>query len=44
VIGDIDIVAFGPDVHDVHTPDEHMSISSIKRTWEYLLDVLESIK
>ncbi|MZQ75710.1 MAG: beta-Ala-His dipeptidase [Peptoclostridium sp.] len=44
VIGDIDIVAFGPDVHDVHTPDEHMSISSIKRTWDYLLDVLESIK
>ncbi|AHM57388.1 aminoacyl-histidine dipeptidase PepD [Peptoclostridium acidaminophilum DSM 3953] len=44
VIGDIDIVAFGPDVYDVHTPDEHMSISSIKRTWEYLLDVLESIK
>jgi len=42
--GQIDEISFGPFLYDVHTPDEHMSISSVKRTWEYLLEVLKSIK
>lgn len=41
---DIDMISFGPNLYDVHTPDEHMSISSVKRTWEYLLAVLKEIK
>ncbi|EYE88914.1 aminoacyl-histidine dipeptidase [Fervidicella metallireducens AeB] len=40
----LDMISFGPDMADVHTPDEHISISSIKRTYEYLLDVLKAIK
>jgi len=40
----MDAISFGPNLYDVHTPDEHMSISSVKRTWEYLLEVLKSIK
>ena len=40
----LDMVAFGPNMYDVHTPNEHISISSIERTWEYLLAVLEEIK
>jgi len=40
----LDMVAFGPNMYDVHTPDEHISISSIERTWEYLLGVLKEIK
>lgn len=42
--GEIDMISFGPNLFDVHTPDEHISISSTKRTWEYLLAVLKEIK
>jgi len=40
----LDIVSFGPNMYDVHTPNEHISISSIERIWEYLLEVLKKIK
>jgi len=36
----IDMVSYGPDMYDVHTPDEKVSIGSTKRCWEYLLGVL----
>ncbi|MCM8711684.1 aminoacyl-histidine dipeptidase [Clostridium sp. SYSU_GA19001] len=41
---DIDMISFGPNLYDVHTPDEHMSISSVQNTWNYLLSVLKEIK
>ncbi|MBC8060403.1 MAG: aminoacyl-histidine dipeptidase [Clostridiaceae bacterium] len=41
--GEIDMISFGPNLYDVHTPDEHMSISSVKNTWDYLLEVLKAI-
>ena len=40
----LDIVALGPDMYDVHTPNEHANIPSLKRTYEYLLNVLKHIK
>ncbi|WP_427340147.1 aminoacyl-histidine dipeptidase [Caloranaerobacter sp. DY30410] len=43
-LGDIDMISFGPNMYDVHTPNEHLSISSTKRTWDYLLAVLREIK
>lgn len=42
--GDIDLISFGPNMYDVHTPKEHLSISSAERTWNYLLAVLKEIK
>lgn len=42
--GKIDLISFGPNLYDVHTPKEHMSISSVERTWEYLQKVLEKLK
>lgn len=42
--GEIDAISFGPNLYDVHTPNESMSISSVKRTWEYLLEILKNIK
>lgn len=42
--GQIDAISFGPNLYDVHTPDEHMSISSVQRMWEYLLEVLKNVK
>lgn len=41
--GDMDMISFGSDTYDFHTPHEHMSISSIKRSWEFLLEVLKAI-
>lgn len=43
-LGDLDIISFGPDIIDIHTPNEHMSISSSCRCFEYLLEVLKEIR
>ena len=40
-ISDLDCVSMGPDMKDIHTTEERMSISSVKRVWEYLTRVLE---
>ncbi|WP_346354756.1 aminoacyl-histidine dipeptidase [Azotosporobacter soli] len=40
----LDAISFGPNLYDVHTPNEHMSISSVQRMWQYLLEVLKSVK
>ena len=37
-------VSIGPDLFDVHTPNEHLSISSTERTWDYLVAILKNIK
>lgn len=42
--GEIDQISFGPNIYDVHTPGEHVSISSLERMYIYLLDVLKEIK
>ena len=39
----LDCIAIGPTLADVHTTDERMSISSVKRTYELLLTVLRSL-
>jgi dipeptidase D len=43
-VNDLDMISFGPNMYDVHTPDEHLSISSTKKMWDYLLAVLKEIK
>lgn len=40
----LDLISLGPDMHDVHTPDERLSISSTIRVWEYLKYVLKKLK
>lgn len=42
-ISGLDCVSLGPDLFDIHTPSEKMSISSAKRVWEYLLAVLAKL-
>ena len=39
-----DMVSIGPNMKNVHTPDEHLEIKSVERCWEYLLRVLERLK
>ena len=40
-IRDLDCVSMGPDMKDIHTTEETLSISSVKRVWEYLVALLE---
>ena len=42
-IKDLDCVSFGPDMFDIHTSSEKLSVSSAERVWKYLLKVLETI-
>ncbi|MBE6046871.1 MAG: aminoacyl-histidine dipeptidase [Clostridium sp.] len=42
-LGELDMISFGPDIKDAHTPDEHLSISSTERVWQYLLELLKRI-
>ncbi|MDO4730614.1 MAG: aminoacyl-histidine dipeptidase [Clostridia bacterium] len=43
-IKDIDCIAIGPSLFDVHTVNERASISSIDRTYGLLLEILKKIK
>jgi dipeptidase D len=43
-IKEMDAISLGPNMYDVHTPDEHVSISSTERVWELLLDTLSMMK
>lgn len=40
----LDCVSIGPDMRNVHTPNEWISISSTQRTWELLVEVLKRLK
>ena len=42
--GEMDMISIGPDMSGVHTVQEKMSISSVERTWKYLLEVLKNMK
>lgn len=39
----MEMLSFGPNLFDVHTPDEKVQISSVKNVWEYLLELLKNI-
>lgn len=39
-IPELDCVSIGPDLENVHTAEESMSIKSVGRVWKYLLEVL----
>ncbi|WP_251860236.1 aminoacyl-histidine dipeptidase [Clostridium sp. Marseille-Q2269] len=41
---DTDMISFGPNLYDVHTPNEHLSISSVERIWKFLVELLKNIK
>ena len=40
-IEDLDCVSLGPDMKNIHTTEETLSISSAKRVWEFCLAVLK---
>ena len=36
----LECVSLGPDIRDIHTTEEAMSVPSVARTWELLLEIL----
>ena len=42
-IADLDAVSCGPNMRDVHSPQERLSISSTARMWDYLCEVLKKL-
>ena len=43
-LGGLDMISFGPDMYDVHTPQEHVSIKSVSNMWDYLKEILKELK
>jgi dipeptidase D len=39
----LDAVSFGPQMQNIHTTNEVLSVSSTKRTWELLVNLLKSL-
>ena len=39
----LDCISFGPQMHDIHTSRETLEIASVKRTWDFLLEVLKGL-
>jgi dipeptidase D len=40
----IDGISIGPNMYDIHSPNEHLSISSVQRTFRLLCEVLKKLK
>lgn len=40
----LDCVSLGPNMLDIHTPEEKLEIASVERVWNYLVKVLEELK
>ena len=43
-LGNLDMISFGPNMFDVHTPQEHLSIQSTSNMWDYLKEILKELK
>jgi len=41
---DTDMISFGPNLYNVHTPQEHLSIKSVANTWKFLTAVLAKLE
>ena len=39
----LDAVAIGPEMYDIHTPRERLSIPSVKRTWRFIKQILKAL-
>lgn len=41
---DLDCISFGPQMYDIHTYNERLSIESTQKTWEVLKEILKQCK
>lgn len=40
-IPDLDCISMGPQMHDIHTTEERLSVSSVERMWRYILKIIQ---
>ncbi len=40
----LDCISYGPRIDDIHTPAETLYVDSVKRMWDYTLEVLKQLK
>ena len=43
-VPDMDMLSIGPDMHDIHTPNERLSVSSAERVYRLLCAILANLK
>lgn len=41
---DLDCVSYGPDMKNIHTPAESLNIESVRKTFEYTLQILKKLR
>ncbi len=41
-IPNLDAVSMGPDIIDIHTPNEHLDIASTHRMWDFIVRIIET--
>jgi len=41
--GTVEMASIGPNMWDVHTPDEHVSVPSVANYWKLLRAILEKV-
>jgi dipeptidase D len=39
----LDMISIGPDMVDIHSPDERLKISSVTKFWDFLVKILENV-
>ena len=44
ILPNTDMLSYGPDIKDAHSPKENMSISSVQRVWEFTKNLLANLK
>src|SRR3712207_4485363 len=44
ILPDCDMLSYGPDIRDAHTPLESMGIESVARVWEFTKNLLANLK
>lgn len=40
---DLEMVSFGPNMWEVHTPNEHVSVASVANFWKLLVGIVEAV-
>lgn len=41
---ELDMISIGPDMKDIHTPQEKLRIESVENVWKYVIKLLEEMK
>ena len=37
----MDIISIGPNMFDIHSPDEHLDLESVNNVWQVICDIIE---